>query len=214
MPVTAAIGDVYQVRVRGHIEGQETNNVLHFENLNTDSDVELHLILVLASCFITHLIPVLASSWSLQDIVWKKIYPTLGVENITVPTGTLVGGNSGDALPSFVSSVVSIRTAEGGRSKRGRMYIAGTPESASIGSHLDTSNAFWTAFVAFIACIASNFIVPDPTGTDAWNLMVYSRKISGSHFPLPNVTGLTQVNSLKPVQQLGTTRSRKVGRGA
>jgi hypothetical protein len=214
MPVTAAIGDIYQVRVRGHIEGQETNNVLHFKNLNTDSDVELHLILVLASCFITHLIPVLASAWALQDIVWKKIYPTLGVENITVPTGTLVGGNSGDPLPSFVSSVVSIRTAEGGRSKRGRMYVAGTPESASLGSALNTSNAFWTAFVAFIACIASNFIVPDPTGTDAWNLMIYSRKISGSHFPLANVTGLTAVTSLKPVQQLGTTRSRKVGRGA
>ncbi len=214
MPVTASIGDVYQVRVRGHIEGQETNNVWHFASASGDTDVEVHLILVLAACFVTHLIPQLASAWALQDIVWKKIYPVLGTENITIPTGTLVGGVSTDALPSYCSAVVSIRTAQGGRSRRGRAYIAGVPEAATIGSRLNTGGAFWTAFLAFLNCVATNFIVGDPPGSNAWQFMVYSRKLSGAHFPLTTTTGLTAMTSMKPVQDMGTTRSRKLGRGA
>jgi len=214
MPVPAAIGDTFQVKVRGNIEGQETNNIFYFTAANSTADVEVHLILVLASCFITHLLPVFSNKWALQDLVWKKIYPTLGVENITIPTGTLVGAVSTDSLPSFASVVVSVRTAQGGRSKRGRFYLPGTPESATVGSNLDTGGAYWTALAAFLSCLASNFIVGDPPGSDAFQMEVYSRKLSGSHFPLANISGLTPVTSFKPVQQLGTTRSRKVGRGS
>lgn len=215
MPITAQQNDVYQVRIRGHIEGQETNNIFYFRCFSGagDSDVELHLILLLASCFITHIIPVLANAWALQDIVWKRVYPTLGVENVTVPSGTLVGGVSSDALPSFCSVVTSIRTLTGGRSFRGRFYLAGAPESATDGSVLDTGNAFWTGFLAFLACLATNFTPGDPPGSNSWAQMLYSRKLGGSTFPLGN-SGFSQIVSWKPVQALGTTRSRKVGRGS
>lgn len=215
MAEIAQQNDVYQVRVVGHIEGQETNNVWYFRCASGagDADVELHLILVIASCFITHIIPVLANGWALQDLRWKKVYPVLGNENITVPSGTLVGAVSTDALPSFCSVVTSLRTAVGGKSHRGRFYLAGVPESATDGSVLDTGNAFWTGFVAFLACLATNFIPGDPPGSNSWAQMIYSRKLGGTHFPYP-LAAFTQVLSYKPVQQLGTTRSRKVGRGS
>jgi hypothetical protein len=213
MAIPASIGDRYQVRIVGVMEGQQTNNILYFGSVNGDTDVEVHLILVLAACFVTHLIPVMSSVWTLQELRWKRVYPTLGTENITVPPGTLVGGAAATALPSFCSAVVSIRTALGGRSKRGRMYIPGIPESATIVSAFDTGNAFWTAFVAFLACIATNFVQTGPPGANAWQQEIYSRKIGGSTFPL-GLSGFESVKTLKPVQQLGTTRSRKVGVGS
>lgn len=212
-PVTAAVGDCFQVRVRGHMEGQETNNVLHFTAATAVDDVELRLILALAECFITHLIPVTSSVWALQDIVWKRVTPTLGVENVTVPTGTLTGGGAATALPSYASVVLSIRTALGGRSKRGRMYLPGIPEGATIVSSLDTGNAYWTAVVAFVACVASKFILGDPPPANSFQMEVYSRKIGGSTFPYA-IGGFTPVTQVIPVVALGTTRSRKVGRGS
>lgn len=212
-PVTAAVGDCFQVRVRGHMEGQETNNVLHFTAATSIDDVELRLIVALAECFVTHLLPVSSSQWALQDLVWKRVTPTLGIEHITVPSGTLTGGGAATALPSYSSAVVSIRTDQGGRSKRGRMYLPGIPESATLVSLFDTSNAYWIALVAFVGCIASKFILGDPPPANSFQMEVYSRKIGGAHFPY-NIAGFTPVTQLIPVIPLGTTRSRKVGRGS
>lgn len=213
MATPASIGDKFQVRVVGEMEGQQTNNVFHFQAATAIDDVELRLILALAECFITHLIPVTASVWQLKKIVWKQVNPVLGVEHETIPAGTLVGGGAATALPSYSSVVISIRTLVGGKSHRGRMYLPGIPEGATIVSSLDTSNAFWTAVVAFAACLASKFILGDPPGSNSFQMMVYSRKLGGSTFPYTNA-GFTSVSSFVPVQALGTTRSRKVGRGA
>lgn len=215
MPQTAFQNDTYQVRVVGRIEGQETNNIFYFRCISGagDSDVHLHLILVFLQCFIDHLLPVLSSAWNLERIVWKKVYPSLGPEIISVPTGSTQGGGAATALPSFCSAVVSIRTQFGGRSRRGRTYYAGIPENATVGSTLDPTGAFWTAILAFAACVIEKFVAGDPPGTNAWAMMMYSRKLGGSTFPLGNA-GFEAVTEYVPVSLLGTTRSRKVGRGS
>jgi hypothetical protein len=213
MPETASTGDKFQVRVRGTIEGQETNNIFHFQAATPIDDVELRLIVALVDCFITHLLPVVTSAWSIKDVVWKRVNPTLGVEHVFVPTGTLTGAGSAQALPSFNSAVVSIRTALGGKSRRGRFYLAGIPEPATLGSLFDTGHAFWTAVIAFAGCLASKFILADPPPANSFQYMVYSRKLGGSTFPYGNA-GFTSVAEIKPVVALGTTRSRKVGVGS
>ena len=213
MPIGASINDVYQVRIVGQQEGQETNNILHFSAASADADVETHLILVLAACMVNNLIPVMSAQWQMIKLVWKRIYPTLSNEFTTIPPGTLVGGGNAAALPSYASVVLSLRTAQGGRSHRGRMYIPGIPEAVTINSSLDPGHAYWTALLAFVNCVVTNFGVGDPPGGDAWQLQVFSRKLGGSTFPI-NPAGLTPVTAINAVQQLGTTRSRKVGRGS
>jgi hypothetical protein len=212
-PTPAATGDGFQVRVRGHIEGQETNNVLHFIAVGPVDDVEVRLILVLAACFVQHLVPVCSTQWALQDLVWKQVTPVLGVEHITVPPGILVGTATGDALPAFCSAVISLRTRLGGRSHRGRMYVAGMPESATVGSVIQGGGNFWTGFLAFINCVATSFILGDPPPANSFQWEVYSRKLGGAKFPYASA-GYTPITSILPVAQVGTTRSRKVGRGA
>lgn len=213
MPESAAVGDIYQVRIVGRMEGQETNNVLHFYCTGADPDVLTNLILVLAECFITNLLPVLTSSWALERIIWQKVGPTLGPQIISVPVGAGNGAGAAAALPSFASAVFSIRTPEGGRSKRGRMFLPGIPEAATINSQLDTSHAFWAALVAFGACVVLHFIPGDPPGAPSWALGVYSKKLGSATFPYTGA-GFTAMREFVPNALIGTTRSRKVGRGS
>jgi hypothetical protein len=214
MAVAAALNSLWEVRIQGRIEGQETDNVLHFKCVGASNDVDLHLIQVLLTCFITNLLPVLTSTWTLERVLWKQVAPTLGVEQISIPTGTTEGGGSAAALPSYCSALISKRTLTGGRSHRGRMYIAGIPEDQTTGSLLNTEGPFWAALLAFAVCVISNFVHPDPAGgADLFDLIVYSRKIGGSAFPY-GLTGVTDVREFVPVQQIATTRSRKVGRGS
>jgi hypothetical protein len=213
MAIAAAVNDLFEVRLIGMMSGQQTNNVLHFSCVGASTDVELHLIQVLLTCFITHLLPQLSASWMLTEVRWKKVSPTLGVEQISIPSGTTSGGGSADALPSFNSAVISKRTLTGGRSHRGRMYIAGIPKDQTLGSALDPTGDLWAALLSFAACVVSEFVHPDPAGgSDLFDLIVYSRKLGGSSFPL-GLTGVTDVREFVPVNQIGTTRSRKVGRG-
>jgi hypothetical protein len=214
MPVAAAVGDLFEVRLVGKMEGQETDNVFHFACVGASSDVELYLIVVMVNCFIDNLLPVLSSAWSFEKVVWKKVSPTLGVENVYTTDLPAAGGGSAAALPSYASAVISKRTAQGGRSHRGRFYIAGIPEDATTNSTINPGGAFWTALASFITCVITNFVHPDPAGgTNLFDLGVYSRKIGGSTFPL-GASGFTAVTQLVRVAELGTTRSRKLGRGA
>lgn len=213
MPEVAAVNDMYQVRLVGRIEGQETNNVLHFVCVGADTDVATHLIVVLAQCFIDNLLPVLSSAWTFEKIVWKRVAPTLGPEITSIPVGAGAGGGAASALPSYASAVLSIRTILGGASRRGRMYMPGIPEAATLGSLLDTGHAFWAGLLGFAVCVIAHFVPGDPPGAPAWSMGVYSRKLGGSTFPYSNV-GFTGMRSMTPVALLGTTRSRKLGRGA
>lgn len=213
MPETASVGDKFQVRVVGTTEGAETNNVMHFMAATAVDDVELRLIAALVACFVEHLLPVTSGSWALQKLVWKRVSPTLGIEHVFVPPEAGAGSGPAQALPSFCAAVVSIRTAEGGRSKRGRMYLPGIPENATANSVIDPTNGFWTELVAFVACVVTKFVLGDPPAANSFQWMVYSRKIGGATFPY-GANGFTAVTNAFPNQLIGSARSRKVGRGS
>lgn len=210
--IPGAIGDMFQVRVKGFQEGQETNNVLHFVCSTSTSDVELHLILVLIQCFVEHLMPAWSNKWVLDTVVWKRVSPTLSPEFVTVPPDPAIGALTTDSLPTFNAALVSIRTAQGGRSKRGRMFLAGIPESATIGSKFELTNVTWLAIVAFVQCLVEKFVTNEPIGSDQFKLGVYSRKIGGASFPY-GASGFTAALQLSPVSLIATMRSRKVGHG-
>lgn len=214
MPIPAAINDIFQVRLVGRQEEQETNNVFHFSCVGASADTEANLITPLLTCVLTHVVPVASAQWELVKAIWKKVSPTLGVETETLPASSGVGQGNAAALPSYSSVVFSIRTAQGGRSKRGRFYLPGIPEDVTTNSKLNAGNAYWTAMLAFAACLVSQFVHPDPAGgTDLFDMGVYSRKIGGAAFPY-GATGFTAMTTCTPHVELATTRSRKLGRGA
>jgi len=219
MAIAAAVNDVYEVVIEGRQEGQLTANVLHFACVGADTDVDLHLIQVLLQCFITNLLPVLSSQWTLERVRWKKVSPDLGIEQISIPAGGAAAGAGGTALPSLCAAVISKRTLFAGRGGRGRMYIAGIPESATENSNIDTAEPLWAGLLGFALCVINNFVHPDPAGgSNIWDFMVFSRKMAVDpdgkvRAPHPG-NAFHAVRQFVPVQLIATMRSRKLGRGA
>lgn len=212
MAQTAVIGDAYQVRIKGFLAGQECNNVWHFRAETGSSDVEVDLILKLIDCFVTHLLPGLSVAYTADTVVWKKVAPTLGPDFITPFPPDSVGAIAGDFIPTFSAALVSIRTAAGGKSKRGRAFLAGLPEAGVTGNSMPTGGATWLAIVAFVACVVSAFIENAELGTGRFGFYVYSRKLGGASFPY-GIAGFERAVSLNPVALIATMRSRKQGRG-
>lgn len=213
MAELAAVNDLFQVRVKGFLHNQECNNVLHFKAITADGDVELHLIQALIECFVMHLLPGLSSAYILDTVIWKRVHPTLGPDFITTFPPASIGAIVGDSVPSFCAALLSIRTAQGGRSKRGRMFLAGLPESGTTQSGINTSAPTWTAILAFAACLVDKFIDNAELGTGRYHLGIYSRLIGGAAFPY-GATGFTPAVTVSPVVNIATMRSRKVGRGS
>jgi len=211
-PPTAAINDVWQLRFEGQLEGQNVLNVFHFGSLSGDTDVLTNLVAVAIACFIEQLLPGVSDKYTLNRVVARQVAPTLGPDFVTTPTGGTGGVTGVDSEPSFVSGLVSIRTNRGGRSGRGRVFLAGIPESSTTQSLLNDPGDFWTALQAWVACMLEHFTEHDPVGTNAWAFGVMSRKIGGSKPPFTS-GGFAPVISMNGVRALATTRSRKVGHG-
>jgi hypothetical protein len=210
--IPATVNDLYEVRVDGAFTDIITENVWHFKAITPGSDVEIGLILVLINCYFQHLAPGMSNLHSWWQVVWKRIYPSLSNEFITPFNPIATGGVAGDRTPSFCSALLSLRTAFGGRSMRGRKYISGLPEVNTTGDNIATESPTWAAILAFVQCLATGFIGLQPVGTDKYALGVFSRKIGGSTSPV-NPAGFTPLTQIIPHTLIATTRSRKAGRG-
>jgi len=214
MPVTANAGELWQVLLQGRIEDQECENVLWFRAQANDTDVVLHLISVMIGCFVTNVLPVLASTYTFERVRARRMTPTQGPDyDVLAPDGTPTqGGATGDALPSYCSALISLQAARGGRSGKGRMFIAGIPESDTLASYITSEGALFAALLAFTACMIAAFHTKDTPAAGDWEWGVFSRKIGGSSEPF-NATGFAPIISATPKRLLATTRSRKIGHG-
>ena len=215
MPATtAAQGELWQVLIQGKIENQECENVLWFRAAGADSDVALHLLTEILQCFSTTLLPVLASSYELERIIGKRMTPDVGNEIEVVPAAgaTVVGQASGDGEPSFVSALISLRSVRGGRIGKGRMFIAGVPESGTLRSYIPTEGAFYAGLVAFVTCMLGKFLAPHTLPLNKWEWGVFSRKIGHAKAPF-DALGFSPMADAVVKPLLSTTRSRKIGHG-
>lgn len=213
-PVPAAQGELWQVLIQGRIEEQRCENVLWFRAQAADPDAYLNLIKEVAECFVTALLPALSTTYIYERTVGRRMTPTQGADYQTLIADgdNPQGAASGDAEPSFVSGLISLRSSRGGRSGRGRMYIAGVPEGSTLASHLKTDAGLYLAMVAFVGCMLGKFITKDVPVAGNWEWGVFSRKLGGSKQPFV-ATGFAPMVAADVVTELATTRSRKLGRG-
>jgi hypothetical protein len=213
MPVAVATGEIVQVLIQGVIEEQQCENVWYFRSQAVDPDMLLHLLTDIATCFLA-LIPHLGSTYRLERIKGKVVSPAVGAEEEYIPASgvDVEGAEAGDTEPSFVSALISLHTTRGGRSGRGRIYLAGVPESQTIGSRLNRDLVLWAALAAFVACMLDKFKHRDVTAPGNYDWGVMSRKIGGLKPPfLP--AGYAPIIRAVVKEELATTRSRKLGHG-
>lgn len=214
MPVTAAAGEVWQVLIQGVIEGQQCENVLYFRSQAGDTDVVAHLLQALLTCFLEGLVPHLASTYTFDRLLAKRVTPDVGpdIELVAGEGVATQGAEAGDAEPSFVSALISLHTTRAGRSGRGRMFIPGVAEGDTTASKIGIETPLWAAIIAFVACMVGQFFTRDVPADGNWEWGVESRKIGGLKPPFL-AAGFAPLTRAVPQQYLATTRSRKVGRG-
>lgn len=215
MPQAAAVGDIIQVTPRYTIEGQQTENVWYFQCVNADPDILLGLLVIVAHCIITHLLPALGNNVTLDSVVGKIVGPAVGGQAEWRPTtgDVVAGANTGDSEPSFVAAVISLYTAHPGRTGHGRSYIGGVPESDTTGSLINIESPLWAALAATVACIVAAFPARELGGAASYEWGIYSRKDGGVTKPPYPVTGYHAITAAIPKRELGTMRSRKLGHG-
>ncbi len=213
-PVTAEAGELWQVLIQGKIENQECENVIWFRSAGADSDVALHLLTEIMECFATTLLPVLASSYEFERVIGRRMTPTVGNDiEVHLDAGdTVTGQAAGDGEPSFVSALISLRSVRGGRIGKGRMFIAGVPESGTLKSYIPTEGAFYAGLVAFVGCMLGKFLAPHTLPLNKWEWGVFSRKIGHAKAPF-DVLGFSPMADAVVKPLLATTRSRKIGHG-
>jgi hypothetical protein len=211
----ASSGEVYEVVLEGRQENQQVLNVMFFRAATASDSVETRLLRALVICWLTQMVPALATSYSFIRCTGKRVVPDLGpvLESFPITGDVVAGAATGGAEPTFVSALISIRTTRGGRSGKGRIFVPGVPEIAKTDSFILTSSAFWIALANYIACVVATFITSgDPPPANTWDIGVMSRKIGGTKPPF-TADGFAPAISLAPRTLLASTNSRKIGHG-
>jgi hypothetical protein len=206
---------VAQCRIVGAIHGSETNNVINFgtnivgwDNPNTAREQLIVLAQAVIACVRETLLPAVSSDWHLVRVEARGLHPT-AIDPV-IETGTVDDvGELGPSSVSFIASLVNVRTGQGGRRGRGRMFLppAGEPQIAA--SNLD--DATMLLLLAFLTCLAGKFIGPNPT--TVWRLGILSRKelsVNNNNYDL----AFKEALSLNPVARCAVLRSRKAGIGS
>jgi hypothetical protein len=202
-----AVGDIAQVTIRGGIHGVQTNNVLSFRSNNSLTDVN-SILVDLLDCVRTTLFPALSNDWVLDSLRGKVIYPAPGDEIIIAAESTDKGNKLTGGDVSFAAALVQVRTGLGGRSKRGRFFLAGVDEGGIESSRL--TNGELALIAAFAACLAGKFL--GGFGLTGWNLGVYSRKLRLAN-PNEPANFFFPATQLVAVPVVATMHSRKIGQG-
>lgn len=199
------VPDVAQVRIEGRADNQLTINDLYFAvsgggitptNLNA-------LVTAVDTWASGSLAPQLSEDWS---YVRSTAFDLTSSTGPSVETGTpTVGGVASEAAPNNVAACVSFRTAQRGRSSRGRNFVPGIPGNAI------TLNTLSPTFISNLLVIY-NALVGAGTFEAGWQFVVVSRytlgapRVSGIAIPIIAVTMVT--NTVRSM------RSREVGHGA
>jgi len=200
-----AVPNVAQTRIEGVVDSQLTINDLYWEisggginavNLAT-------LVGAVVNWTQTQLCPLLSDDWTAVRVVGIDLTTQTGpeVEGIV----NTVGGVSGEANPNNVAACISFRTAQRGRSFRGRNFVPAIPGSVVTLNTLDPS------FMADLDTAYGN-LMGAGVFTAGWQWGVVSR-VSGG---VPRANGIISpiIQTVFTSDKVRSMRSREVGKGA
>jgi hypothetical protein len=222
MATPGADNTIHEVVVHMRQQQQEVLNVWHFITDTPVDDMELRLLRALIECYLTTLLPASGNKLTWERVTGMQVGPTLGPQYEIGPDegDILAGGVSTDTLPTHDSVSIRIHSARPGRSGRGRKQMPGIPEAATNGSDVITGGPWWTALLAFIACVSEKFIHgSELSGPNTISLGVLAKTLKPhapdttpkAPWPLDTFSHALRITALPKV---GTTNSRKVGRGS
>lgn len=194
-----------KVAVTGQLAGQQVTNVYYVEKISAWTSPELEQV---ADEFIawlrTEVLPLLATEF---------VYTLIEILDLTTANGIYytrqidtpnTGQVASPAMPNECAVCLSLRTAQSGRSFRGRKYMSGVPENNVTNNTVTTPylQAWVNAFNGLLLTI----------GTAGWSWVVVSTVENG----VPRAQGVTTaINSVIFTDDIiDSQRSRKPGVGS
>jgi len=146
--------------------------------------------------------PQLSSDWASTRVVGTDLSDLTGPRIDVANPAT--GGVSGEAAPNNVAACISFRTAQRGRSSRGRNFIPGIPNS------LITLNTLADAFVSNMSIVYENLIGAGLFSA-GWQWCVVSRFFQNAQRNPPLTIPITNV--IFVTNKVRSMRTREVGKG-
>ena len=168
---------VVRLKVKGRIQGQDYNNVMHLATNTVINDAtELNQLLqalctAMIVCLTTTLIPAVSSDFTLLSVEGTQLFPTLS-DPIEVPVVADNVGTGGPTSVSFAATLVNVRSGLGGRKGKGKIFLPPASEANTANSEITATSQ--GEFNDFLACVATKFI--GALATEPWRLGVLSRK--------------------------------------
>lgn len=208
---------VYFLTLNYELHGQHCQNGFWFRETassNPDPDPGVQSI-DLVNTFLNTAFPVIRDFQSQQvhylSIVASTVNPKFG-PIAELPLESNEGVQQNDSLPSYCAGVLSLRTGLGGRSNRGRLYIAGIPEDDSADSRLNPDGLI--RFQAIATSLLTNFAGSE--FTNRFRYIVWSRRraLIDADAPHPVVAfASTEIKQIIARSILGTQKHRQIGHG-
>jgi hypothetical protein len=205
------VPDTVLVEVRMELDSQKVENTLYFEGGSIDATAAAGIATGIIAWWVDNYSPITTTALALREVVVTDLSSDTGFQVSEVPDGLVTGTiSTSPAFPNSVSLAVSFRTANRGRSFRGRNYVVGITDSQVTLNTMDptTVSAWHDAYTALLATAASlsvewvvvsRFSGVDPT----------TRK------PIPRATGITTPVTTVVVTDptVDSQRRRLPGRG-
>lgn len=197
------------------IHGQICQNGFYFVNRGIVNDDEATLAShanALRASFETRMLTDFLIFWnnqvSVNSIHVSTIVPHLGPVHETIYE-TFTGFQTDEALPSYCSAVLSLRSGLGGKSRRGRLYIGGLSENDTNTGRLGPDS--FAQLVVIGNKLIANY---GATGSDTlFRFVIYSRLLGPSRVNGGPIVGVTPVTHCNARLILGTQRHRLIGVG-
>jgi hypothetical protein len=119
---------------------------------------------------------------------------------VTSTSGAINGAVVSDALPDQVAAVVKLRSGMVGRSKRGRMYLAGFTEADNTASN-SVSAGTQLAISVLMTYMLQPISVTNAGAVAILNPVIFSRKL-GTHVPIASYAIHTEWGTIRKRSQI------------
>lgn len=199
------VPNVAQCRVEGRQDNQLTINDVYFEISGggiTPTNIQA-LATAVDVWARTSLASNLSEDWTYVRTIASDLTSATGpIGSASTPTP---GGVAEEALPNNVAMCVSFRTAQRGRSGRGRNFVAGIPSPQVVLNTIDPT------FISNILTVYLALIGPGAF-VAGWEMVVVSRQTLGALRPSGLAIPITDIIAV--TNTVRSMRSREVGHGA
>lgn len=198
------VPDVLQAELRYTLFGQRIENVLYFAGGGRAGQAGMNtLALQLQAWWVAEIAPNLSVQLTLNEIYITDLQSESGETYSGIVAAGSQGQINDNALPGNVALCVSFRTAQRGRSFRGRNYVPGLAETSVAGNTVEAGvvNNLQAGYGALISTAAAA----------GFPWVVVSRYSGGDPRPVGLATNITGARVVDPF--VDSQRRRLTGRG-